>query len=80
MPPSTIRIASRVGNVFLFQDARRQRMIVVRVENRHGLLQNDGAVVEVSIHEMHGAAGDFHSVVEGLFLRVESGKAGSSDG
>ncbi len=34
----------------------------------------DGAVVEVLVNEVHGAARDFYAVVERLFLRLQSRK------
>ena len=56
---------------FEFQDAVGQRVLVVGVEHRHGSLHEDGAVVEVLVHKMHGAAGDLHAVVERLVLRFQ---------
>ena len=40
-----------------------------------GLLQNDGAVVEFFVHEVHGAAGNLHAVGEGLLLSFEAGES-----
>ena len=62
--------------MFLLQNAGRQRVFVVGVEHRNSLLHDDRAVVEFLVHKMHGAAGNFHSVSEGLLLRFESGKRG----
>ena len=39
-------------------------------------LHNDRPVVEFFVHEMHGAAGDFHAIGEGLLLRFEARKRG----
>src|SRR5271157_5094498 len=63
-----------VCDVLLLQNACGQRVLVIRAEHGHGLLQDDGAVVEVGVHEVHRAAGDFHAIVEGLLLRLQSWK------
>ena len=44
------------------------------------LLQDDGAVVEVLVDEVHGASGDLYAVFEGLLLGVESGERGQQRG
>ena len=66
----------RVGHVFLLQNSRGQRVLVVGVQHRDRFLHDDGSVVEFFIHKMHGAAGDFYAVGEGLFLRFEAGECG----
>ena len=60
--------------MLLLQDARRQRMLVVGVKNRHSLLQDDRSVVEIGVHEVHGASRHSYAVIESLLLRVEAGK------
>ena len=70
----------RVGKVFFGEDAGSEGVGVVGVENGDGTLQDDCAVVEVLVDEVDGAAGDFHPVVEGLLLGVESGECGQERG
>src|SRR6185437_4099292 len=41
---------------------------------RHGLLNNDGAMIELLVYKMHGAAGNLHTVRECLLLRFEPRK------
>ena len=47
---------------------------VVAVQDGHGLLDQDRAVIEVFVHEVHRAAGNFHAIIEGLLLRFQPGK------
>lgn len=63
-----------VGNVLLGKDALGQRMRVVCGKDWHKALQDDDAVIQVFVHEMHGAAGDLYPIVEGLGLRVQAGE------
>src|SRR5271165_2487500 len=63
-----------IRNVLPPEDAPSQRVIVVGVEHRHGLRQDDRSVVEVGNHEVHGTARHLHAVVERLLLRVKSRK------
>ena len=65
-----------VGDVLFDEDAVGEGVCVVGVENRDGALEDDGAVVEVFVDEVDGAAGDFHAVVECLLLGVESRESG----
>ena len=69
-------IASVIGDVFLLEDARGKRVLVVGVEHGHGFLHDDGAMIEFLVHQVHRAARHFHSVGEGLLLRFEAGKCG----
>ena len=62
------------------EDALGEGVGVVGLENRNCTLENDGAVVEVFVDEVHGAAGDFHAVVEGLLLGVEARESGQQRG
>src|ERR1700676_244677 len=61
-----------VDAMLLFQDALGKGVLVVGIEDRDGGLQDDGAGVEIFVDEMDCAAGKFHAVVEGLFLRFEA--------
>ncbi len=48
----------------------------VIVQNRHGLLRDDRPAVHAGVHEMHGAARDFHAVIQRLFPGFQPGKRG----
>lgn len=72
--------AFRVKLVFGGVDALMQTRGGVMVENGHGLLADDGAGIHAGVHKMHGAAGDFHAVVERLFPGFEPGKGGQQRG
>src|SRR5438132_404475 len=43
-------------------------------------LREHGTAVERTVHQMHGAPGDLHAVLEGLRDRVESRKSGQQRG
>ena len=58
------------------ENARGERVGGIVVEHGYGLLQNDGAAVEIFIDEMHGTAGLFNAMGPGLLLGVETGKRG----
>ena len=47
----------------------------VVIQDGNGRLQQDGAAVEILIHEMDGAAGDLHAVGQGLILRIQAGES-----
>ena len=47
---------------------------IVAFQHRHGFLQNDWAVVQMLIDEMHRAARHFHAIFQRLFLRVHAGE------
>jgi hypothetical protein len=46
----------------------------VVVQNRNCLLADDGAGIYAGIHEMNGATGDFHTMVESLLPGFKTGK------
>jgi len=60
--------------VLFREDASGKRIHCVIVVNRNGGLQDDGAGVEIFVHEMHRASGEFHAVFEGLALGFETGE------
>ena len=62
--------------MLLFQDASGEGVLVVGVEDRAGFLHDDGAVVELFVDEVDGAARDFHAVGKGLLLGFEAGEGG----
>ena len=64
-----------IGFVLFGQNAGGETLLGVVVEDRHGPLENDGTPVHILIHEMHGAAGDFHAVLEGVPLAMDPGDA-----
>ncbi len=63
-----------VSDVFLRQDAVSQRMRVIALQHRDSPLQDDRAVIQLFIYEMHRASGHFDTVVEGLLLRIQTRK------
>ena len=65
-----------VGDVLFDKDALGEGVRVVGFEDGNGALEDDGAVVEMFVDKVNGAAGDFYAVVEGLLLGVEAGKGG----
>lgn len=46
----------------------------VLVQHLHGLLADDRAGIHAGIHEMHRAAGHFHTVIQRLPPRGQTGK------
>ena len=69
-----------VDAVLFAQDALGQGFRRVLVFDRDEGLHDDRAGVEIFVHEVHGAAGKFHAVFEGLALRFEAGKGGQQRG
>ena len=65
-----------VETVFFAQDAGREGVGGILIEDGDACLGDDGAGVESFIDEVHGAAGDFCAMDEGLMLRVKAGKRG----
>src|SRR6059058_1427928 len=63
-----------INAMLFFQDSFRERSFRVVVFHRNDGLHDDGARVEVFVHEMHGAAGEFHPVFQRLALRFEARK------
>ena len=76
LPASYAGDGFAVGDVLFSKDSVGEGVCVVGVENWNGTLLNDGAVVEVLVDKVDGAAGYFDSIVEGLLLGVESRKRG----
>ncbi len=70
----------RVGDVLLGEDAGGEGVGIVAVEDRNGPLQDDDAVIELFVDKVDGAAGNLDAVIEGLLLRVETGKSGQQRG
>ena len=63
------------------QDALRQALRRIVLKDRHRPLQDDGAGVHsLIVDEVHGAAGDFHPVFDGLPLRAQPGERGQREG
>ena len=56
------------------QDAPRERVSIAGFQDRYGALENNDAVVEMLVDEMHCTACDLDAEVEGLPLRVEPRK------
>jgi hypothetical protein len=62
--------------VFFGEDPRRQRLDRISVEHRDRRLKNDRTAVGFRRDDMDRRAGDAHSVVKRLPLRVKPGKPG----
>src|ERR1700675_1226319 len=62
----------RVCDMFLLQNARRQRAFLVRVQNRDSLLDNNGAVIQFLIDEMHRASRDLDAKSKSLLLCLKT--------
>ena len=60
--------------MLLLEDAGRQRVRRVLIENGHHRLEDNRPVVKVFVHEVNRATRVLHSVFERLMLRVEPGK------
>lgn len=65
-----------IDAVFLGQDFGGEGLGGVGGVDGYLGLHDDGAMVEVFVHEMHGAAADLDAVIEGLVLGVEAGEGG----
>ena len=52
-----------VNAMFLFQDAQSQRFHRIVVEHRDNRLGDDRTRVHTFIHKVHGAAGEFDTVI-----------------
>ncbi len=55
-------------------DPLRQRLLVVAVEHRHGLLRHHRPAVQAGVHQEDGAAGDLHAVGERVPDPVHAGE------
>ena len=69
-----------VGDVLFDEDALGEGVGVVRIEDGDRALEDDGAMIEVLVDEVDGAAGDFDSVIERLLLGVEARECGQQRG
>ncbi len=65
-----------VGNMFLFQDAGRERMLIILGQYRHRALKNDDAMIELFVDKVDGASGDGSAILERLPLCIQAGKGG----
>jgi len=70
----------RIDAVFLLEYPRRERFHRVAVQYGNGGLNDDGAGIQVLVHKMNRAPGDLDAVLQRLALRIQAGKAGSSEG
>ncbi len=70
--------AQRLGvkTMFRLEDARREQIFIVIILHRDGSLGHDGAVIELLFHEVHRAAADLHTMLQGLALGVKTGERG----
>src|SRR2546427_5412649 len=65
-----------IDTMLLFENFFGEGCFRIFVEDGDSGLQNDRAGVEIFVDEMHGAAGEFDAVFEGLALRFEAGEGG----
>ena len=70
----------RIDAVLLLQDSRGERFRCVFIQNRDNGLADDGAGVHAFIYDVNRAAGEFHAVIQRLFLRVGSRKGRQQSG
>jgi hypothetical protein len=60
--------------VFLDENARRECIHTVCIEDRHDPLHDNRTRVELRCHEMHGDTREFDAVFQRVFLRIHSGE------
>lgn len=65
-----------IDAVFLTQDARRKALYRIVFQYRYGRLNNDWAGIDSGIDEVDGTAGNPSAVLQGLLLRIQTGKGG----
>ena len=58
------------------ENPRGERFGGVVIEHRNSGLADDRAGVEAFVDKVHGAAGEFDAVLDGLVLGVEAGESG----
>ena len=58
--------------MFLPENTFGQSVLIVGVEYGNGFLDDDGAVIQFFVHEMHRTAGNFDSIGKGLLLGLET--------
>src|SRR2546427_1306186 len=63
-----------IDTMLLFENFFGEGCFRIFVEDGDSGLQNDRAGVEIFVDEMHGAAGEFDAIFEGLALRFEAGE------
>jgi len=63
-----------INSMFLAQNARGKRVLCVFVVYWQNGLENDGTSIEIFVHKMNGASGEFDAVLESLALRFEARK------
>src|SRR5277367_1812131 len=64
----------RVDAMLFVKNFFGERGFRVVVFHWDGGLQNDGAGIEIFVHEVDGASSEFRTVLESLLLRFEAGK------
>ena len=62
--------------MFLGEDALGEGVLIVGGEDGNGFLQDDGAMVEMLVNKMNGAAAELNAVFERLMLRLKAGEGG----
>ena len=70
----------RIDPVLLLQNSRGEGFRRVFIQNRDNGLADDGAGVHTFIHDVDRTAGEFHAIIQRLFLRVGSRKGRQQGG
>ena len=60
----------RVQMMFSLENARRKRIQIVAILNRHGLLKHDRPAVKLSRDQVNRCASPLHAMLPGLILRI----------
>src|SRR5256885_2111130 len=63
-----------VSLVFFNENARGERVGRIVIKHRNDSLRDDRPAIQCLVNEMNCAAGELDSMLDGLTLRVESGK------
>ena len=58
------------------KDAARKSLYGVIIVDRNRSLEYDGSSINFFVGEMHGAATDFHSMLNGFLLRIQAWEGG----
>jgi len=64
----------RISDMLFHKNPLRQRVRVIRIQNRNSALQHHHPMVQVLVHKMHRASGNLHPVIESLRLRIKPRK------
>ena len=60
--------------MLLFEDTIGKEILIIVIQDRDALLEDDGAAIKTVIHEVHRAPRHFHAMEHGLPLGMEAGE------